>query len=181
MSVFYFLTSNKNKYLEAKEIFAQHGIKLRCIARSYPEMQADTLEEVVARALESIRHECVFIEDSGLFVDALRGFPGVYSSYVLKTLGNVGILRLMEGAKHRDADFRSVVGLKVGKSIKIFKGRVRGTISGKQRGRKGFGYDPIFIPSGYKKTFAEDFELKQKISHRRRSLERLLRCIKCVK
>lgn len=177
MKEFYFFTSNRNKYLEAKEIFEKHGLKLRHISRSYPELQADTLEEVAATALETIEHERVFIEDSGLFVDALRGFPGVYSSYVLKTLGNAGILKLLAGAKNRRAEFRSVIGLKAGKSIKIFKGRVKGTISKKQKGRKGFGYDPIFIPSGYRKTFAEDFELKQKISHRSKSLGCLLEYI----
>lgn len=171
---YHFLTSNEHKYREARELFDKHGLKLEWINEGYGEIQGDTLEDVAKAAVESIQKERVFIEDAGLFVEALKGFPGVYSSYVLKTIGNKGILRLLEGAANRGARFESVVAFKAGDKVKIFKGVVRGIISLSPRGFKGFGYDPIFMPSGYDVTFAEDYELKTKTSHRMKSLKKLI-------
>lgn len=170
-----FITSNRHKFKEAKEIFKKHGIEVRRISRDYEEIQAASLEEVVERALLNISDSrATIIEDSGLFIDALNGFPGVYSSYVLKTLGNTGILKLMEGVKKRKAEFQSVVGyIDKDRDRKIFKGRVEGDIAYEIKGKGGFGYDPIFVPEGYKKTFAEDLNLKNRISHRRRALGKL--------
>ncbi len=147
--------------------------KLRWRKESYREVQASSLEEVVREALEEIPGDNFFIEDAGLFVDALSGFPGVYSAYVFKTLGNAGILKLLRGEENRRARFRSVVGLKLGGEVKLFTGEVLGSIAEEARGEAGFGYDPIFIPEGSTKTFAEDPELKQRVSHRRRALEKL--------
>ncbi len=172
-----FTTSNRHKYLEAKEIFRKNGLKLGRISRDYTEIQADTLEEVVKEALEHINRKKVFIEDSGIFIKALNGFPGVYSRYVEDTIGNRGILRLMWDVKNRGAVFRSVVGYK-DSGIKLFKGEVYGSIALEERGTKGFGYDPIFVPKDYNKTFAEDYRLKQKISHRRKAIEKLVHWLK---
>lgn len=168
----YFITSNDNKFREAEEIFSAHGISLERISVPYKEIQADTLEEVVREALENLDEEDVFIEDSGIFVDALGGFPGVYSRYVEDTLGNDAILKLLSDVKERGAVFQSVVGYK-GKSIKVFEGRIEGEITSEQRGRGGFGYDPIFVPKGFNKTFAEDIKLKMRLSHRKQAMEQL--------
>ena len=180
----YFKTSNPHKFDEAKEIFKRYGIELEQIPETYREIQADSLEEVVKDALKTIENigRGVFIEDAGLFIKALNGFPGVYSSYIENTIGNDGILKLMEDVDDRSAVFMSVVGFKGFKGFKdfdamIFKGEVKGEIAFESRGTEGFGYDPIFIPEGYKKTFAEDFELKTRISHRRRAIEKLARFI----
>ncbi len=172
----YFLTSNEHKFMEAQEIFERQGIKLKWLRGRYAEVQADSLEEVAAEALKSIKHKNVFIEDSGLFITALRGFPGVYSSYVHKTLGNEGILKLLRGEKNRSASFKSVAGFKGGR-VKLFKGEVKGFISTKARGNQGFGYDPIFVPLGYRETFAENYKLKNEISHRKKALEKLVEYI----
>lgn len=174
----YFQTSNTHKFNEAKEILAGHGIKIKRIATAYEEIQALSLEEVALSALSKISMEGVFIEDAGLFIDSLKRFPGVYSSYVLGTLGLRGVLKLMEGVADRKAKFVSIVGIKHAGRVKLFKGVVRGTISLKPRGNAGFGYDPIFIPQGYEKTFAEDILVKKNISHRRRALEKLARYVK---
>lgn len=170
----YFITSNDNKFREAKEIFSEYGISIEQTPKPYKEIQADTLEEVVREALEGIDEEEVFIEDAGLFVNALGGFPGVYSRYVEDTIGNEAILRLLSDVKERSAIFQSVVGYK-GKNIKIniFDGKVEGEIAKEQRGKKGFGYDPIFIPKGFNKTFAEDITLKMRLSHRKQAMEKL--------
>ncbi len=121
--------------------------------------------------MKEMEGDRIFIEDSGLFVEALRGFPGVYSAYVSKTIGYKGILRLMKGEENRKAYFKSVVCLKLKGEIKIFRGKVEGRIAEKARGRGGFGYDPIFIPEGSDKTFAEAPEIKNRASHRKRALE----------
>ncbi len=86
------------------------------------------------------------IEDAGLFVEALQGFPGVYSAYVQRTIGNAGILRLMEGMDKRDAYFKSVVAyVEPGREPIMFDGEVHGQIGFEERGHKGFGYDPSFM------------------------------------
>jgi|Deesub1362A_J573_1020465.scaffolds.fasta_scaffold00023_167 XTP/dITP diphosphohydrolase len=168
----YFVTTNKNKFIEAKEIFNNFGLNLEILNIEYKEIQATTLEEVVVEALNNIREKNIFIEDAGLFINSLKGFPGVYSRYVEDTIGNQGILKLMKDVKDRDAVFKSVVGYK-NREIKIFVGEVEGTIAQEIRGEGGFGYDPIFLPKGFNKTFAEDIHLKMKISHRKRALEKL--------
>ncbi len=173
----YFQTSNPHKFKEAKEIFADHGIKIKRIPSAYEEIQAATLEEVALSALSKITKDDIFIEDAGLFIDSLNGFPGVYSSYVLDTLGIHGVLKLMETVTDRGAEFASVVGMRHASGVKIFKGVVRGSISLEPKGKAGFGYDPIFIPSGHRKTFAEDISVKKERSHRRRALEKLARYI----
>lgn len=132
------------------------------------------MEEVVLEAIREINGDNFFIEDSGLFVEALNGFPGVYSAYVFKTLGYKGLLKLMEGEENRRAYFESVVGLSFKGEVKIFRGRVYGTIAEKPQGDKGFGYDPIFIPDGYNLTFAQSPEIKNRVSHRKRALEQML-------
>ncbi|MDP6459992.1 MAG: RdgB/HAM1 family non-canonical purine NTP pyrophosphatase [Candidatus Hydrothermarchaeota archaeon] len=175
---YYFLTSNEHKFREAGELFEKHGLKLEWMKESYDEIQGDSLEEVVMAAVKHIGREKVFIEDAGLFIDALKDFPGVYSSYVLKTLGNEGILKLLEGVENRGARFESVVTYKAGEEVKIFKGIVIGNISHSPMGTKGFGYDPIFIPARHNVTFAEDYELKRRISHRSVSMIKLIDYLK---
>ena len=168
----YFITSNDHKFREAKEIFSGYGVSIERISKPYKEIQADTLEEVVREALENIEEKDVFIEDAGLFVGALGGFPGVYSKYVENTVGNEAILKLLSDVKERSAVFQSVVGYK-SENIEIFEGKVEGEIAEEQRGKKGFGYDPIFIPKGFNKTFAEDITLKMQLSHRKQAMEKL--------
>jgi XTP/dITP diphosphohydrolase len=170
----YFVTTNVHKFKEVKEILGKFGISVEMLNWEYREIQAKTLEEVVTEALKNIEEDGVFIEDAGLFIRGLKGFPGVYSRYVEDTIGNEGILKLMLDVKDRSAVFRSVVGYKE-KDIKIFEGEVEGTIASEIRGEGGFGYDPIFIPKGFNKTFAEDITLKMKLSHRRQAIEKLAR------
>ena len=114
------------------------------------------------------RSEALLIEDAGLYVEALKGFPGAYSSYVFRTIGGNGLLRLLSGEKRREAEFRSAVAYgEADGSIWLFEGRVRGAIAGTPRGTGGFGFDPIFVPESSPKTFAEmPIEEKNRISHR---------------
>ncbi len=166
-----FSTGNKGKFREVAALFADLGHEVIQLDEDCPEIQADTLEEVVESALKWLwerHHQPIMIDDSGLFIDSLKGFPGVYSAYAYKTLGCQGILRLMEGAGERKAEFRCCAGYvnAQGETI-MMSGVSRGAIIRKMRGTGGFGFDPIFMPEGEKKTFAElDLAVKNRLSHR---------------
>ena len=159
---------------------AEHGYELEHIKTPYPEFQAESLEITIIPGLQwaiSRFDRPVMIDDSGLFIDALKGFPGVYSSYVFKTLGCDGILSLMEGAEDRSAGFECCIGfMKPGNDPFVAKAVAKGSISTKKIGAGGFGYDPIFVPEGYERTYAQ-FEIgeKNKMSHRGKAIEILLR------
>ena len=174
----YFLTSNKHKFEEVKPIFDEYGIELVMLPYEKVEVQG-SLEQVavVAAAIAYSLPKPLLVEDAGLFVEALNGFPGPYSSYVYKTIGWKGILKLMEGVKNRRAYFKAVVAC-FHKGIRVFEGVVEGEIAEEGRGNKGFGFDPIFIPKGYNKTFAEmGVEEKSKISHRGKAFRKAAEAI----
>ncbi len=167
-----FVTSNEGKFKEVRAIAEKYGINVEWFKRKYLEPQGDNLEEIARISALNLAKEIkepFFIEDSGLFINALNGFPGPYSSYVFKTIGNEGILKLMEGIEDRSAYFKAVIAYFDGKDVHIFTGIVEGKISKEIRGTMGFGYDPIFLYGD--KTFAEMGEDKNKVSHRRKALE----------
>lgn len=161
-----FVSSNKNKFEEAKNIVSKFGLKLEFLKSHLQEIQADTLEEIAThKAMEafSIYSKPVIVEDSGLFIKSLNGFPGPYSSFVFDTLGNKGILRLV--SVKRDAVFRSIIAYcERDGDVRLFSAGVRGSISKKEHGKR-WGFDPIFIPSGKNKTYSQLKE-KNQISHR---------------
>ncbi|MFX0029243.1 MAG: non-canonical purine NTP pyrophosphatase, partial [Candidatus Hermodarchaeota archaeon] len=113
--IIHFVTGNKNKFLEVFEIFKNKKIEYKLIQNTIKtiEIQAQTLKEVALYKLNSIKSNIegsFFIEDAGLFVDIpLNGFPGIYSSYVLKTIGNEGILKLINNFKDSKAHFSAVI------------------------------------------------------------------------
>ena len=161
-----FATSNKFKFAEAKIILSKYDIRLGRKQISLQEIQSDNSNEIAKQkalfAYDKLLNPVV-IEDDGLFVDSLNGFPGPYSKYVYSTIGNRGILKLLHG-KNRKASFRSVVGYcNNGKTVKLFRSVEHGHISMKES-RGGWGYDPIFIPVGKNKTYSQID--KNEISHR---------------
>jgi len=123
--------------------------------------------------------EC-FADDSGLEVDALDGRPGVHSAFFAGEPRNdqrnvVFLLDQMEGITNRSARFRTVIALVQGGNVFLFEGIVEGTLTTSARGTGGFGYDPVFIPVGFDKTFAElDENVKNSISHRAIALKKLM-------
>ncbi len=173
-----FITTNEGKFREVATVLAAHGVDLSRLDVRYPEVQADTLEEVVSFGLEWLtrRHGGdMMVDDSGLFVEALGGFPGVYSAYVYRTLGTAGILKLLLEGEDRRARFMTVLGLQRGGRKVVLRGECGGTIGHATRGKGGFGFDPIFIPEGHDRTFAEmSVEEKNAVSHRGRAAEALL-------
>ena len=164
-----FVTTNEGKFRELSHILEGRGIAIERLDRDYPELQADTLEEVVRHALDVLgkKLDDFIIDDSGMFVQALHGFPGVYSSHAFRTIGADGILRLLKGESNRVAQFETVLGLRRRGKNRIVKGECLGTISQAPRGVSGFGFDPIFVPQGQKRTLAEmTADEKNAMSHR---------------
>jgi XTP/dITP diphosphohydrolase len=117
----------------------------------------------------------VLVEDAGLYVHALGGFPGPYSAYAFKTIGVAGIISLLRSSPaKRGARFVSSLAYcePLGKPSQ-FEGSARGTITTRPRGTRGFGFDPIFLPEGGRKTFGElTIEEKSAISHRADSMRK---------
>ncbi len=184
----YFVTGNKNKFTEVSKIFHNEKVKyqLKQLDIKTIEIQATTIKEVALFKLNSVKEkvkDSFFIEDAGFFVDIpLNGFPGVYSSYVFKTIGNDGILKLINDFKNTEAHFAAVIALyfKPSKESFFFESTVKGTVSRTKRGKGGFGFDPIFIPDVIPdKTFAElSMEEKNEISHRGLTLRKLISFLK---
>ena len=125
---------------------------------------------------EHFGYDC-FADDSGLEVDVLDGAPGVYSARYSGGGSEENMTKLLHNLTEkteRGAQFRTVIALLIGDDTHLFEGIVRGTIIEERRGEGGFGYDPIFVPNGYDKTFAElGSEVKNRISHRAQAVEKL--------
>jgi XTP/dITP diphosphohydrolase len=174
-----FVTGNAHKAEEARAALAPLGVEVQQRAIPHPEVQADTLEEVArerARWLQGKVHGPFLVDDAGLFVDALRGFPGVYSAYVFRTLGWQGLLKLLEGQRGRGARFEAVLAyMEPGLAAPfLFKGVCPGRILGAPRGEAGFGFDPVFAAEGDPRSFAElPLDAKNASSHRGRALAQL--------
>ena len=167
-----FGSSNRNKFNEAKNILSNFKINLGFFKSSLTEIQAKSIKQIAALKVDDAYRRCnkpVIIEDSGLFIESLNGFPGPFSSYVFKTIGNSGILRLV--GSNRRAYFQSVVAFCDNKyGVMLFDAKVEGKISKISTGR-GWGYDPIFIPKGESKSYAI-ISNKNEISHRYKALKK---------
>ena len=125
-----------------------------------------------------------FADDTGLEIDALNGEPGVYSARYAGEEKNPQanmdkVLARLEKINNRKARFRTVISLVINGKEKQFEGVVQGEITRGKNGSSGFGYDPVFLPAGSDKTFAEmDLEEKNKISHRGRAVQKLVEYLK---
>ena len=180
-------TDNKNKAKELREILKDLPLEILTKKEAGVENlqvveDGDTLEHnslKKARELAELVDHMVMADDSGLFVDALDGAPGVYSSRYggedgNDSLNNKTLLKNLQG-KERTATFRTVIALitEDGREMTV-QGECRGEILEEPRGENGFGYDPLFVPSGYSETFAQlPSEIKNSISHRRRAIDAL--------
>ena len=144
-----FITGNQHKVKEAQGIFQKLGYcNWIMLISGYPEIQGN-LEEVASFGAQHVARRLgkpVIVEDAGIFIKALKWFPGTYSSYVQDTLGNTGILKLMSDVEDRYAEFRSVVGFCTPKTEpQVFLGAVKGHIAYQEKGKYGFAYDPFSI------------------------------------
>lgn len=182
----YFATSNEHKFREAQTFLQTLKIDIKHINTQYTEIQHQNLAEIAkfgAIEVSKKYKDNIFVEDAGLFVTHLKGFPGPFSSYVYSTIRPAGLLKLLDGVKDRSAYFQSVFALARDGVLKaVFDGKIMGSISKTLRGRLGFAFDVCFIPESFKKTFAEiSLQEKNKISHRRRSLEKLAHYLNCFR
>jgi XTP/dITP diphosphohydrolase len=169
-----FASSNQNKYLEVQLILSAQGISVDFSQIHLVELQSNSLEDIAREKAKSAfakLNRPVIVEDDGLFIDCLGGFPGPYSSFVSKTIGNDGILKLLSGSTKRSGYFCSLIAFYNGKTLSISEGRVEGRISERIAGSGGWGYDPIFVPSGTNLSFTELTKNKNAYSHRKRALE----------
>lgn len=186
-----FATNNAHKLEEISSIL---GNKVEILSLNdinchvdIPET-ADTLEGNAFLKAEYIFEnyglDC-FADDTGLEVEALDGAPGVYSARYAGGEGHNAeanmqkLLQNMQGIQNRKAQFRTAICLILDGKKHLFEGEVKGEIVKEKRGGSGFGYDPIFVPEGYTKTFAEmGAETKNKISHRALAVEKLCKFLK---
>jgi XTP/dITP diphosphohydrolase len=170
-----FVTGNRHKFKEAESILKECGVKIEHASASIPEERGDDCEAIAASAARiaySKLKKPLFVEDSGLFIESLNGFPGAYSAWAFRKLGADGILKLMTGTVKRGAQFVTAIAYADKDGVRTFVGTCDGSIALEKRGAGGFAYDVLFAPSGQEKTFAEDEGMKARVSHRRRALEK---------
>ena len=182
-----FATGNIHKLQEVQGLFKE-GFALSCLKDvNITEEIPETADNLVDNALQKARYvyeKCgipCFADDTGLEVDALDGAPGVYSARYAgeqkdSKLNMLLLLENMNGKTNRNARFRTIIAyIDENAQEHIFEGEIKGKIIENMAGTNGFGYDPIFVPEGYDKTFAElSSEIKNTISHRARAMEKFL-------
>ena len=181
-----FVTGNKNKLQEIQQLLTSfHIISLRDlnVFEDIPETE-NTIEGnalIKAKFINSKFNIDCFSDDTGLFIDSLNGLPGVRSARFAGENStsdkNISlVLKSLQNKKNRSATFRTVICLLINDKKHFFEGTVSGKISKQKSGKSGFGYDPIFIPDGYKKTFSEmTIEEKNLISHRSKAVHKLIK------
>jgi XTP/dITP diphosphohydrolase len=167
------VTRNRDKASEIAAFF-EENVEIEHVNIELPEIRHDDVGEIARKKAEyaySLINRPLIVDDTAFSVEALRGFPGPCAAYVHATIGNHGILKLMEGISDRRAYFETAIALATGAGIQVFRGRINGVVV-PPRGSTGFGYDPIFETGGI--TLAElSLAEKNRISHRARALSEL--------
>jgi len=185
-----FATSNSNKLKEIKNLLPKeiciNDLNSLNFFEEIPENE-NSIEknaEFKANFIHSKYNINVFADDTGLEVRVLNGEPGVYSARYAGEDCNSNknmekLLKKLINKENRKARFKTVIALVLNNKLHHFEGVVNGTIAHSKKGDKGFGYDPIFIPEGYKKSFAElSLNEKNEISHRSIAVKKLINFIK---
>lgn len=181
-----FATSNKNKVLEIKKVLPKE-FNIKSLddigfCEEVPENENTIEGNAIFKAnyIYKKYNLNVFADDTGLEVDSLNGKPGVHSARYAgiskNSTDNVNkLLKKLKNKKNRKARFKTIIALILNSKIHTFEGVVEGIITKKPKGENGFGYDPVFIPSGYTKTFGElSIEEKNSISHRSLAMNKLI-------
>ncbi len=119
------------------------------------EIEVDKIIESKVRVAYNEIKQPVIVEDTGLYFEAMNGFPGALIKWVLKSMGNEGAIKMINGMEHRKAYAKTSIGYFDGKEFQVFSGIINGKINNEPIGDKGFGWDMIFIPENCEKTFAE--------------------------
>ena len=167
------VTSSPDKLAEINEIL---GTNHKVSKVDIPEIQSLDLDEVIENKAKSAYQKIkkpVLVEDVSFEIKAFGGLPGTFIKFFLKTLGTEGTVAFVKG-EDTTTKVTAAVAIFDGKNLKVFKGTIYGTLSPKDRGEYGFGFDKVFIPNGYNQTLAEmPPSLKIKISHRAKVLEKV--------
>lgn len=166
-----FITGNQKK---VEEVRAITGLDIEAKNLDIPEIQSLDVEEVAkAKALSAfaITGQPVMVDDTGMSIEALNGLPGALVAWFLDTLKPEGILKLLANEENRKASVSTCIGYADEFGASVFTGIIEGKIPKSMQGENGFGYDPIFIPDGSEKTYAEmNSEEKNQISMRKIAL-----------
>jgi XTP/dITP diphosphohydrolase len=172
------VTQNKHKLKELRPLFKRYNVGFKTTSIQKHEIRSESVEEiarVAAKVAFDTLQQPVVVDDTGFFVDSLNGFPGSYAAIVLKSIGYAGILKLMNGKTDRTAKFKTAVGFCDGDRLVVFARSMSGEVASEPAGGGGFGYDPIFVPTGFSKTYAElTLGEKVNISHRTKAFEEFL-------
>lgn len=177
----YFITGNKNKFEEVKAIISE----LKQLDIDLPEIQEIDAKEIIKqKLLEALKHKKgeFIVEDTSLYLDFMNGLPGPLIKWFLKTVGNEGLFKMAQNAGDMKAETKTIIGYaKNPNEIFYFEGAIKGKIVS-PKGDNGFGFDPIFRPEGFNKTFAEmNAEEKNAISMRKIAVSRLKEFINKMK
>lgn len=187
-----FATQNKHKVEEIQAQLTNQFMVKSLLDLNYLNELEETQDTLQGNALQKVQFvhskfkTNAFADDTGLEVEALNGDPGVYSARYAgesKSFDNNmdKLLKNLEGEKNRRAQFRTAVALILNNEEYLFEGVCKGVITHEKSGDKGFGYDPIFIPDGFDRTFAQmTLEEKAKISHRGLAVAKLIEFLKKV-
>lgn len=187
-----FATNNKNKLSEIKqqlnESFELLSLSDIGCTEEIPETQATIEGNASQKANYLFGKYCYncFADDTGLEVEALNNEPGVYSARYAGPQRNDGdnmnkLLLELQNKSNRKARFKTIISLVIDGKEQLFEGIINGTIITEKRGANGFGYDPVFAPDGYDKTFAElDSSIKNTISHRAIAFKKLIEYLKNI-
>ena len=187
-----FATSNPNKIKEANDLLPADlevkGLKdIGCtedVPETSPTIQGNALQKA-RYVFENYKVNC-FSEDTGLEIDALNGEPGVYTARYAgeardKEANMAKAIANLEGKSNRGAQFRTVIALIIDGEEHTFEGIARGTIAMQKQGTEGFGYDPIFIPEGFDRSFAQMTQAeKNEISHRGQAVRKLVKFLRTL-
>lgn len=165
------MTGNPHKVDEVASFFS--GIaQIEQVDCEIPELRHDDVRSVARAKAETAWDQLrrpLIVDDTGFFVPALNGFPGTCAAYCMKTIGNGGILKLLDREADRSAYFETAIAYASPEGIEVFTGRIDGIITGAPRGLGGFGYDPIFLFDS--RTLAElPLSEKSAVSHRGKAL-----------
>jgi XTP/dITP diphosphohydrolase len=187
-----FATHNQNKLLEVQALMPSHIELISLKDLGFEENIPETSGTIAGNAIQKVAflkdrfNQPIFADDTGLLVDALNGEPGVYSARYAGEQKNSDdnmdlLLEKLTDNNHRTARFVTAIGLNLNDCQVLFEGICEGTILKKRKGTKGFGYDPIFQPNGFDKSFAEmSLTEKGAISHRAKALLKLIDYLKEV-
>lgn len=183
MKKIYFATTNANKLAEASELL---GLEVQGMGLNIDEIQSLNSEEVVikkAKAYFAQIKKPIFVEDTCLSFKALNGLPGTYINDFFDALGNEGLCKLLDTFSDCSAEAKVTIAfIKSENEIHTFEGVVKGTIARGPKGDQGFGWDPIFVPEGQNKTFAQmEASEKNEYSMRARAFEKFSRWLEAQK